>query len=244
MTINSTGSTHINHQICLSPASEFRDKRNRRINVSNHEFDDFNPDLQEYLNCTNTKQSRESLIEWIKNEKPIAAITMVFNCAINHKDSIDLLNRFYDQLCRYEFGRTYKKRNQLISMFAFLENAVKDKSKQRYLRHEDCNHFHLIYCDPKNILDNFESIQIDIESARKVANSNFRKAQKAETSQSIFVPQIARCNVLKYFNLGDDGLEHYDTKNTEDYRRDHDLKFDQFAYPSIDGFIFGEKIYQ
>jgi len=126
MTIYTPDDLHINHQLTLPPTGNFQNQRNRRLNLSQQEFDRFNPNLQEYLNQTNTKQSREVVIEWVKTQSPIAAITMVFNCAISHRDSVDLLNRFYDCLCKYQYGRTYKKRSDLVSMFAFLENAVKD----------------------------------------------------------------------------------------------------------------------
>ncbi len=110
MSIKSTGNIHINHQICLSSDNDFTNRKHKRLNLSNHEFDSFNPQLQEYLSKINTRQSKDDVIDWIKSESPIAAITMVFNCAINHSQSINLLNRFYDHLCKYQFGRTYKKR--------------------------------------------------------------------------------------------------------------------------------------
>jgi len=243
MPIESTGNIHINHQFQLSSKDEFLSQRNRRFNMTQNEFDDFNLDLQNYLNQTNIKQSRNTIIDWVKRESPVAAITMVFNCSITHSDSIDLLNRFYDQLCKYQFGRTYKKRNQLVTMFAFLENAVRDKNKQGNLKHEDCNHFHLILCNPMEVFGEFESIQNDIESARIQANKNYRKAFKAQVLDASFIPQIARCKVQNYFNTGKDDLENYVTKNLEKYSREHDLKFDQLGYPSTDGFIFGEKIF-
>ena len=163
MTIKTTGEIHINHQFCLSSKDDFLSKRSKRFRISKNTFKNFNPDLQAYLDRTNTKQSRADVIEWIKRERPVAALTMVFNCAIDYPQSIDLLNRFYDQLCKYQFGRTYKNRKELISMFAFLENAVIDKNKKTHLRHEDCNHFHLIICDPQGNFDSFDSIRADIE---------------------------------------------------------------------------------
>ena len=244
MSIKSTGNIHINHQICLSSDNNLDSKKHKRFNLSKNEFDSFNPELKEYLSKTNTRQSRDDVIDWIKRESPIAAITMVFNCAINHSQSINLLNRFYDHLCKYQFGRTYKKRRELIMMFAFLENAVIDKSKQSHLRHENANHFHLILCDRNGIFENFNMIRTDIESAMRQANSDFKKAFKANNPNASFTPQIARCKVQDYFNYGNDNLENYVTKNLEKYSRDHDLKFDQIGYPSIDGFTFGERIYQ
>jgi hypothetical protein len=243
MTIYTSDDLHINHQITLPPINDFQRKRNERLSIRQHDFDKFNPNLQEYLNHTNTKQSKDLVVNWMKSKSPVAAITMVFNCAINHKDSKDLLNRFYDQICEYQFGRAYKKRNDLVYMFAVLENAVNDKRKGSYLKYEDCNHFHLILCDPADIFKDHSSISDDVSSARKIANSNFKKAFNAQMSDASHVPQIARCKVGKYFNNGDDGWENYITKNLENYSRDTDLKFDQIAYPSIDGFIFGERIY-
>jgi len=243
MTIYTSDDLHINHQLTLPPTGNFQSQRNRRLNLSQNEFDRFNPNLQEYLNQTNTKQSRKVVTEWVKSQSPIAAITMVFNCAISHRDSVDLLNRFYDCLCKYQYGRTYKKRSDLVSMFAFLENAVKDKNKNSYLKHEDANHFHLILCDPNGIFEDYDSIVIDVSNALKQANGNFQKAIKAQMPEASHVPQIARCKIQEYFNSGDDGLENYVTKTLENHTRDHDLKFDQIAYPSIDGFIFGERIF-
>ncbi|RBP52996.1 hypothetical protein [Arenicella xantha] len=243
MTIKTEGNTHINHQLSLSTKNDFINKRNKRFNFSKHEFNEFSSRTQEYLDKTNTRIARHDVIKWIKSEKPIAAITMVFNCAINHDQSIDLLNRFYGCLCKYQFGRTYKKRNEFISMFAFLENAVKDKNKQTSLKHEDSNHFHLILCDDNAIFDDTSSIVIDIESARCQANSDFKKAMLADNTDKCFVPQITRCKVQEYFNHGDDGLENYVTKNLENHARNNDLKFDQIAYPSIEGFTFGERVY-
>ena len=199
MTIKSTGEIHINHQFCLSPQDDYRSKRNDRFKMSQHEIDSFNLKTKDYLNSTNTKQSKVDVIRWIKRDRPVAAITVVFNCAIDYNQSIDLLNRFYDQLCKYQFGRTYKKRKALISMFAFLENAVIDKNKQSYLRHEDCNHFHLVLCDPEGNFESFNTIKVDIENARRQANSNFIKALKAELPDASFIPQIARCKVQDYY---------------------------------------------
>lgn len=101
----------------------------------------------------------------------------------------------------------------------------------------------MIICDPQGNFDSFDSIRADIENARRQANLNFTKAFKADVKNVSFIPQIARCKVQDYFNHGEDDLEKYDTKNLGQYTRDHDLKFDQIAYPSIDGFIFGERIY-
>lgn len=130
MTIYTSDDLHINHQLTLPPTGNFQNQRNRKLNFSQHEFDRFNPNIQEYLSLISTKPSRELVIEWVKSKSPVGAITMVFDCQINHGTSIDLLNRFYDRFCKYQYGRTYKKRNQLVSMFAFLENAVKDKMEK------------------------------------------------------------------------------------------------------------------
>ncbi len=239
MPIKSTGNIHVNHQILLPDTRSYRKQRNERFGLKQHEFDGFNTDLQQYMNCTNSKQTKNAVIDFVKDKSPVAAITMMFNCAIEHNQSIDLLNRFHDKLCKYQFGRTYKNREEFVCLFAFLENAVADKSKTAFMKHEDCNHFHLILCNPDGNFKTQESIEKDVLSAKKQANSDFKKAFQAEVAQSRHVPQISRCMVQEYFNFGDDDLENYVTKNLDKYGRDHDLKFDQIGYPSKYGISFG-----
>jgi hypothetical protein len=232
MSIRTEGDLHVTHQFLLAPQAKNLTKTNRVPNLSHAQ-------QSESL----TKLSSDHIVKWMLKENPIAHITMVFDCAISHKHSIELLNLFYHELCKLKHSRRYKKHNEFIMMFAFLENAVLDKKKNNRRQYENCNHFHLILCN--QVLQKFgdiESIEHDIDYAMKRANYGFKNRIKKETSKR--VPQIEECFVQDYFNHGDNKLEHYVTKGLDIYNRDDGLKLDQIGYPSLDGFTFGERIYK